>query len=155
MDHVNLEMIKTIPEAFSDQSFGVVPVFRDINRKTTKFLLIQHRTGKHWAFPKGHADPEESGIQAALRELTEETGIQGVTLDAGACFEESYPRPNGKGLKGVRYWVGFVSNPKVKIQAKEVLAFRWVSARQAKLLITFDTSRTMLDKVLIYLKGEG
>jgi 8-oxo-dGTP pyrophosphatase MutT (NUDIX family) len=39
-------------------------------------VLLCHATEtSHWDVPKGHADPDERPIDAALRELVEETGI--------------------------------------------------------------------------------
>ena len=49
-----------------------------VYRKTTdgiKFLLL-YRRGNYWNFPKGHFKPGERSIDAALRELEEETGIK-------------------------------------------------------------------------------
>lgn len=49
-----------------------------VYRKTTdgiKFLLL-YRRGNYWNFPKGHFEPGERSIDAALRELEEETGIK-------------------------------------------------------------------------------
>ncbi|WP_018465102.1 NUDIX hydrolase [Calidithermus timidus] len=42
-------------------------------------LLIRDRMG-YWVFPKGHLDEGESPEQAALREVREETGIEGEVL---------------------------------------------------------------------------
>lgn len=39
-----------------------------------KILLIQHRYIKEWFQPGGHVDPNESPLEAAIRELQEETG---------------------------------------------------------------------------------
>ena len=146
------EQIKElISDLRTDQSFGIIPICRDRESGTIKFLLIQHRFGEHWAFPKGHAEADESGMQAAMREFTEETGIEGVIIDASIYFDESYMRPNGMGLKGVRYWIGSVSNPKVKVQEKEVQAYRWVTARQGQKLITYDENREVLKRAFAYL----
>ena len=41
-----------------------------------KILLIQHRYIKEWFQPGGHIDPDETPLQAAIRELEEETGWQ-------------------------------------------------------------------------------
>jgi putative (di)nucleoside polyphosphate hydrolase len=54
-----------------------------INEKTE--ILLCHVTGAdHWDIPKGMQDPGESTIDAAMRELREETGLQ---FDE-ALFEE-------------------------------------------------------------------
>jgi len=42
------------------------------------FGLVQgRRTGK-WSFPKGHSDENENGLECALREIMEETGIKNL-----------------------------------------------------------------------------
>lgn len=41
-----------------------------------KFLLIQHTYNHQWSLPKGHVDPGEPTLDAAIREVEEETGIK-------------------------------------------------------------------------------
>jgi ADP-ribose pyrophosphatase len=38
-------------------------------------LMVKRRDGYGWAVPGGHVDPGETGMQAAVRELAEETGL--------------------------------------------------------------------------------
>lgn len=38
-------------------------------------LLVERSDGYGWAVPGGHVEPGETGLQAALRELAEETGL--------------------------------------------------------------------------------
>ena len=45
-----------------------------------ELLLIRHKNGGHWSFPKGHVETGETEPQTALREIKEETG-----LDVGLC----------------------------------------------------------------------
>ena len=41
-----------------------------------RVLVICHRYGGHWAFPKGHVEAGESEEETAMREVREETGAQ-------------------------------------------------------------------------------
>ena len=87
------------------------------------FLLMRHRPGKkypdgRWDLPKGHAEPDETFLDTALRETEEETGIAGddITVDPGFRFELSYPvtyKKTGEQIftKRVRYFLGFVDAP--------------------------------------------
>jgi len=46
-------------------------------RAENKFLLLKYRDEKNggvWSFPAGHVEPEETSLDAALREFQEETG---------------------------------------------------------------------------------
>lgn len=54
-------------------------VYRD-DKKKIHYLLASSSTGKHWVLPKGHIDPGETPETAALRELTEETGVLGEVI---------------------------------------------------------------------------
>lgn len=55
------------------------------------FLLMRHPT--RYDLPKGHAEPGETDIQCALRELEEETGITAdhIELDPIFRFTTCYP----------------------------------------------------------------
>lgn len=60
-------------------------------------VLLRHRFGGHWSFPKGHVEAGESERQTALREVREETGLTGIKLMDG--FRESVeysPKPGVK-----------------------------------------------------------
>ncbi|MBD3304395.1 NUDIX domain-containing protein, partial [Candidatus Woesearchaeota archaeon] len=41
-----------------------------------KYLLVKHKEGGHWDFPKGHAEEGETEEETALREIYEETGLR-------------------------------------------------------------------------------
>ena len=132
----------------------MIPILR--KGEQTLFLLIQHNAG-HWAFPKGHAERGESDIEAARRELSEETGIASATLDESRIFEERYTktwRGDARKLvrKTVRYYVGEVDNPRVKVQEEEIQNYKWATVDEARKLITYSESRRLLEEAAKYLK---
>ncbi|HIF30208.1 MAG: NUDIX domain-containing protein [Pirellulaceae bacterium] len=58
---------------------------------TIQFLLMKH--ADRWDLPKGHVDPGETDGDCALRELSEETGIQphDIEIDGEFRFQTQYP----------------------------------------------------------------
>jgi 8-oxo-dGTP pyrophosphatase MutT (NUDIX family) len=138
----------------TEESYGVVPIHK--KNSEVRFLLIQHHAG-HWAFPKGHAEMDESDKETALREFREETGIKEVDLSEDRVFEESYLktwRGNARRLvrKTVRYYLGVVGTTTVKVQQAEIQAHRWVTLEEARKLITYNESRKLLEEVAKHLK---
>ena len=74
-----------------EKSCGAV-VYR-YNNDVLEVLLIRHRFGGHWSFPKGHVEEGENEFQTALREVKEETNLS-IRLREG--FRESveyFPKP--------------------------------------------------------------
>jgi 8-oxo-dGTP pyrophosphatase MutT (NUDIX family) len=128
----------------------VIPVRRQNGEY--QYLLVQHHAG-HWAFPKGHAENGETDLQAARRELQEETGISKVILLEDVSLAETYYFRRGDQTvsKKVRYFPGVVKDCAVHIQAAEIKAYRWVNAEGAFNLITFGESRRLLTEAKQYL----
>lgn len=119
-----------------------------------RILLVQEASGPHqdrWGLPKGHVDQGESPEQAAIRELKEETGLEGKLL----------------GLVGVRtalrntqpaVFLCFdlavehheVAHPDAEIASakwfslEELKSLRWVSETMHQLALDGLINRTML-----------
>ena len=73
-------------------SAGVV-IVRIVERKL-KFLLL--RAYRNWDFPKGMVEPGEEPIDAAMREVREETTLDDISFDWGVDFIETGPYAKGK-----------------------------------------------------------
>ena len=73
-------------------SSGVVVV--NVARPNVHFLLL--RAYKNWDFPKGLVEPGEQPIDAALREVREETTLDNLSFDWGMDFVETGPYNKGK-----------------------------------------------------------
>ena len=56
-----------------EKSCGAI-VFRK-NGSSYDIVLLRHKFGGHWSFPKGHVELGENEFRTATREVKEETGI--------------------------------------------------------------------------------
>ncbi len=109
-----------------------------------ELLLIRHRFGGHWSFPKGHVEQGESESQTALREVKEETNIS-ISLEEGfrECVEY-YPKPYIK--KQVIYFLGRSLGDTPKRQEEEISELRWVPIDQAERMVSFDNDKNLIRK---------
>jgi len=98
-----------------------------------EYLLLFQRKSQTWSFPKGHAEPDESGEQTARREVREETGLE-VSLLPGFCESVSYP-VHGAGTKFVHLYLAGASSGEVKIRQKEIVTCVWVGRVDALALL--------------------
>lgn len=119
-----------------EKSYGAVI----INEKK-EFLLIRHKNGGHWDFPKGHKEDGESSRETALREVLEETGLEVRLIDGFKEKSKYSPKPGVE--KTVTFYLGF-SMGAVKIQEEEITEFEYLSYEEAKKRITFSESRKVL-----------
>lgn len=132
-----------------DAAFGLVPVFfgAGVSGDRGEYLLIQHQAG-HWAFPKGHAEADETPLASAKREFEEETGIFDYRVVAGAQFEEIYEIRKSKGpiQKTVLYFPAIALTQTVTVQVAEIRDFVWLPYGAARDRITFDANRGVIDQ---------
>jgi bis(5'-nucleosidyl)-tetraphosphatase len=135
-----------------DEAFGIVPILYEDDRY--QFLLIQHNAG-HWGFPKGHADPGESDLQAACREFLEETGITDCQVIQGPLFSERYTftRRGQRFEKTVIYFAALVESATVQCQQEEIQDYLWADYEKALSLLSFNGSKQVLNEVHQYLSS--
>ena len=139
----------------TDQSFGVVPVFREAGG--LKFLLVQHHAG-HWGFPKGHPEEDETPVETARRECLEETGVELSELIESPAFEEvySFRKRSGKPVqKTVTFFVGFAASMEAVKQEEEIAALSWGDAQATMDLLSFEEGRALLAEVLDWLEAQA
>lgn len=134
-----------------EKSCGAI-VYRK-NGEQVEVLLLQHKNGGHWAFPKGHVEKKETEEETALREIREETGLK-VRLDTGFRKSVSYS-PKPKVMKDVVYFAAEAEADKTRAQPEEVLEIRWEKPERALEMVTFSNDRELLNAFLQYLGESG
>lgn len=86
-------------EVTESLSCGIV-----LARRTDEgWLTLLLRAYHHWDFPKGLREAGEEALEAAIRELGEETGITDISFDWGERHIETGPYSRGK---TARYYLG-------------------------------------------------
>lgn len=111
-------------------------------------LLIRHKNGGHWGFPKGHVEGRETDEETARREIWEETGIK-AKLEKGFRKVVSYS-PKPRVMKDVVYFAAKPAGGELKRQEAEVEEARWATLGQALELVTFETDRDVLREFIAY-----
>lgn len=128
-----------------EKSCGAV-IFRN-NSGVREYFLIMNKKGNargHWGFPKGHIEIGENEFETAAREISEETGLSVVFVGGIREISSYSPRPSVQ--KDVVYFLATPkNNTQVRLQAEEVAEYRWCSFKEAKNLLTHDT--TILEKM--------
>ena len=105
-------------------------------------LVLVHRPAyDDWSFPKGKLERGEDELDAALREVKEETGL---TCEAGEDLG-AITYVDGRGRpKVVRYW-RMEAPPKPKLHPRhEIDLARWVPVEGAEVELTYPHDRTLL-----------
>ncbi|MFA5786025.1 MAG: NUDIX hydrolase [Actinomycetota bacterium] len=117
-----------------------------------RILLIARfgrRGGLVWGLPKGQVEKEESVEEAALREVTEETGIRAEMLAPLDTVDYwfSWAPDQTRYHKYVHYFLMRALGGTLRPQPEEVERVEWLPRHEARLLLRFDNERRLLDLV--------
>lgn len=129
-----------------EESFGIIPLRKAEGRWDV--FLIQHNRGHYWGFPKGHAEEGETPLEAAMRELKEETNLDLVACLRKEPFVENYQfTVKGDRIsKRVSYFAAEVSGT-VILQSQEIQDGVWLSFSDSIEKITHAEGKAILAHV--------
>ncbi len=130
-----------------ESSSGAV-VYREINEET-RFLLIKNKRSANWGFPKGHLEMGETKVEAAVREVLEETGIK-VKLHKDFESISKY-KIKSKIEKCVSIFVGTTDDKNTIIQKEEIEDYAWLTFAQAIPYLKFKNDRDILEEAYDFL----
>jgi|SRR5579864_3225765 len=104
-----------------------------------------------WALPKGNLDPGERPEQTALREVLEETGVEGRLVEKLGDVKYTYTRRGGvRVFKIVSFYLlragrGRIGEIEDRMRV-EVAEARWLPLDEAPRLLAYGGEREMVEK---------
>lgn len=138
----------------SEESVGCVMVYEHIEEQAGKrkrkdlFLIMQSHKGD-WNFVKGHRENGESDEETMQREVYEETGITAFRI-LGFVDKIKYRFFDKAGQsvsKEVRLYLALSETRQMRLSAEHI-NFRWARYEEAKGLLTFQQSISILEKAV-------
>jgi bis(5'-nucleosidyl)-tetraphosphatase len=103
-----------------------------------RYLLL--RAYDYWDFPKGQVEPGESPLEAAIREVAEETTIDDLKFRWGEIYRQTSPYNHGR--KIARYYIAETSVSEIALPVNPLLGcaehsdYRWATRQEAWEMIT-------------------
>ena len=133
-----------------ERSAGAV-VFRETGKRRM-YLLLQN--AGRWDFAKGGIEKGESELQTVVREVKEETGLQGIRIVPGfRKVIEYFYRRDGKNIhKQVVYVIASTEEEKVRISF-EHQGFGWFPYEEARGRASYENSKVTLAEAEKFLRG--
>lgn len=123
--------------------YGVIPVIFENN--DLKLVLLKHKNGGFWGFPKGHREKEETPFEAAQRELYEETGLQIKRVLLEKPLTSNYEYLDEKQtIKKTVYFFVCETTSEVEIDYKEIIDYSVCSFEMALKTISYAQGKALL-----------
>ncbi|HEY2283930.1 MAG TPA: NUDIX domain-containing protein [Solirubrobacteraceae bacterium] len=107
------------------------------------------------ALPKGHVDPGESALQAATREVREETGILAEPVCELGESRYWYRRDGRSVGKTVTFYLFTYLAGDTADHDDEVLEARWIDLREALTELSYEGERSMVALALAHLDASS
>jgi 8-oxo-dGTP pyrophosphatase MutT (NUDIX family) len=99
------------------------------------------------ALPKGHPDGDESALEAAVREVREETGVEAEPIEKLGEIEYTYERKRGPVDKRVAFWLFEYRSGELNPDS-EIADVRWMPLGEAAESLTYEGEREMVQRAL-------
>lgn len=125
------------------------------------FLLVHSKRSGRWGFPKGHIEEGESEIEAAGREIFEETGIKKVQFTEGFRQEDIYmiagavAETEGRiAKKHSIYFLCKALEEPAGFDKEEITELRWADIDESIQLLSFENQKEIINKAYYKIKDK-
>ncbi len=131
------------------RSSGGVVFRRRNGRVEVALVLVESRKGRVWCLPKGLVEAGESPESAAVREVREETGLDGKVLEKIDDVRYFYCLKEGnrtvRVLKTVSFFLMEYTGGDTRDHDREVVDSRWFTLDDALESVAYGDERKILE----------
>ncbi|MFH1846941.1 MAG: NUDIX hydrolase [Candidatus Omnitrophota bacterium] len=132
----------------AEQRFAAGGVVIKKEKNSFQILLIKDSYNR-WTWPKGHIEKGETKEVAALREVTEETGLKDINIIEEIGKQEYFFTLKGaKIFKTVYIFLINSETTDTTVQLEEIQEAEWFSPEEALEKIEYEGSREILEKAI-------
>jgi len=137
----------------TEKSAGFILISDNDSHNNDRSVLLLHYASGHWDFPKGNIEINENELQAATRELKEETGIENFTLLPGFKYilNYKYTRKSTLISKQVILFLASTKVNKVRI-SHEHIGYQWTDFNSSVKNLTYSNAKNALIYAMKFLK---
>ena len=134
-----------------------------LQKQTGKVLLVE-QANQTWSLPKGHIDKGEDALDAAIREIKEESGITQLKLikklgNYSRYKMDIYGGDDRTELKSMTFFLFRTSEKKLAPEDPNNPSARWVSKEKVPSWLTHRKDKEFFEKCLssglLGLEGES
>ncbi|MGX7682071.1 NUDIX hydrolase [Jatrophihabitans sp. DSM 45814] len=118
---------------------GTVPYGALIGRTSRRGQLL-------WSLPKGHLEAGETAEQAAVREVAEETGIEGQIIGELGTIDFWFVAEGRRIHKTVHHFLLRATGGELSDSDVEVTEVAWVPISEIAARLAYSDERDLLDK---------
>lgn len=134
---------KSIRKGIAVSAGGVV--WRERTREGEVEIVLVQTPARRWSLPKGTPENGEKLDETALREVSEETGLQ-VQLDEKiGVMRYSFGGEEARIDKAVHFWLMQATGGSFEDHDDEHIDVRWVGLGDAMRMVSYRNTATLLE----------
>ncbi|MGH8888429.1 MAG: NUDIX hydrolase [Acidothermaceae bacterium] len=131
-----------------ETSAGGLVVDADEGGRRAALIARHDRRGRLvWSLPKGHVEPGETPEIAAVREIAEETGIEGRVVAPLGTIDFWFVAEGRRVHKTVHHYLLLAEGGELSDEDIEVVEVAWVPLDQLADKLAYDDERRLVDQV--------